>query len=278
MKLAVTAITADSECQPRLAMDARTVEDYASEMTEGAGFPPLTVFHDGDTYWLADGFHRLNAAIRAGLSEIDCDVRKGTKRDAVLFSCGANGSHGLRRTNQDKRRAVETLLKDPEWVGWSDPDIARSCGVGQTLVWTIRKSLISEISDEPQTKTYTNRWGNTSTMNVSNIGKGPKNTPGAIQRVPERMPAEVADELFADAESYEPDPEDVLPPVEWTGDDAAAFAQLQAVQAVADRDAQAVAYAAFGTNPMGARLFLHRANELNVWLMALIREMHAVVN
>lgn len=32
------------------------------------------------------------------------EVLRGTKRDAILYSVGANSTHGLRRTNADKRR------------------------------------------------------------------------------------------------------------------------------------------------------------------------------
>lgn len=39
-------------------------------------------------------------------------------REAILFIVGANASHGLRRTNADKRRTVERLLADEEWRGW----------------------------------------------------------------------------------------------------------------------------------------------------------------
>ena len=42
---------------------------------------------------------------------------KGTQRDAILWSISANATHGLRRTNEDKRRAVTRLLQDPECAG-----------------------------------------------------------------------------------------------------------------------------------------------------------------
>jgi hypothetical protein len=40
----------------------------------------------------------------------------------------------LRRSNADRRRAVMALLKDEEWSGWSDREIARRCRVGHVLV------------------------------------------------------------------------------------------------------------------------------------------------
>jgi hypothetical protein len=40
----------------------------------------------------------------------------------------------VRRTNEDKRRAVATLLNDPEWSQWSDREIGRRCGVRDRMV------------------------------------------------------------------------------------------------------------------------------------------------
>src|ERR687889_246436 len=104
-------------------------------MLLGAAFPPVVVFGEaaGD-YWLADGYHRWHAAGIAGLQTIAADVRAGGRREAILHSVGANAEHGWRRSNEDKRRAVLTLLADPEWVGWSDREIARRCGVGADIV------------------------------------------------------------------------------------------------------------------------------------------------
>lgn len=61
-------------------------------------------------------------------------------RDAILFSVGVNSSHGLRRTNADKRRSVMRLLDDAEWSTWSDREIARRCGVSQPFVGNLRPS------------------------------------------------------------------------------------------------------------------------------------------
>ena len=43
----------------RAEMNAATVEDYAAALADGKVFPPVTAFHDGEVYWLADGFHRV---------------------------------------------------------------------------------------------------------------------------------------------------------------------------------------------------------------------------
>lgn len=150
MKLSHSKIQLDGGTQTRVALHEETVAEYAAAMEEGAQFPPVVVFHDGTNYWLADGFHRVAAEKVVGWSETNADVKQGTRRDAVLYSVGANGEHGLRRTNADKRRAVETLLRDEEWVKWSDREIARRCGVGYSLVADARKVICPIRADTPR--------------------------------------------------------------------------------------------------------------------------------
>src|SRR3546814_19116660 len=106
-------------------------------MRANTAFPPVTIFYDGANHWLADGFHRYHATHKAELSDIHADIRSGTRRDAVLFSVGANFSHGLRRSNEDKRASVKTLIEDAEWSQWSDRQIAAACGVSHPFVAAI---------------------------------------------------------------------------------------------------------------------------------------------
>lgn len=54
------------EAQARAATSPEAIAEYADDMREGQRFPPIIVFLDGNTYWLADGFHRVAAAELAG--------------------------------------------------------------------------------------------------------------------------------------------------------------------------------------------------------------------
>lgn len=137
----VDAIRTDGGTQARAGMDGGTVYEYAESMKNGAQFPAVTVYYDGSDYWLADGFHRIAAAKECGLDEFEADVKQGTLRDAILHSVGANSTHGLRRSRQDKRRAIERLLLDDEWVNWSDREIARRTGTSHPMVANVRDSL-----------------------------------------------------------------------------------------------------------------------------------------
>lgn len=143
--LELDKIRIDGGTQSRASMNNEVVNEYTTLIEESmVDFPPVTVFYDGSDYWLGDGFHRVEAhklAFRKTLKTIKAEVRQGTQRDAILHSVGANANHGLRRTNADKRRAVEKLLYDDEWCQWSDREIARRCGVSAPTVASVRRDV-----------------------------------------------------------------------------------------------------------------------------------------
>ena len=169
--VALTAIVNDGGTQMRAGMDAATITEYSEALAEADAwpFPPIVVFYDGEKYWLADGFHRVNAAHRIGkFSQIPADVRAGTRRDAVLHAAGANASHGLRRTDGDKRRAVEVLLRDEEWSKWSNYEIARRCAVHESYVRKVKRDLGLDTTYSTQ---YTHpKTGEVTSMKTANIG------------------------------------------------------------------------------------------------------------
>lgn len=157
MPIAINSLRIDGGTQTRAQLNEAVVAEYAEVIRFGCALPPVTVYFDGSAYWLADGFHRYHAHRTAGAMEIDADVRNGTKRDAVLHSVGANASHGLRRTNEDKRRAVETLLADAEWSEWSNNAIAKACGVSHTFVAAIRSPEAAEKQQDNRDKNAAKR-------------------------------------------------------------------------------------------------------------------------
>ena len=139
MKL--TDIKLDTELQSRVTINEEAIHDYSEALREGAKFPAVTVFHDGSSYFLADGWHRYYAHKKAGLAIIEATVIEGTYRDAKRFSLGANDTNGIRKTNADKRKAVLSMLDDIEWSEWSDIAIAKECKVAAMTVGRIRKEL-----------------------------------------------------------------------------------------------------------------------------------------
>lgn len=181
MKIEIRLIRSDGGTQTRAVLDQATLAEYEQAWLDGAEFPPVVVFHDGTEYWLADGFHRVRSAVMAGLAGIEAEVRQGTRRDAVLFSVGANADHGLRRSNADKRRAVELLLRDGEWAAWSDREIARRCNVTHPFVAALREELARASGNGYQMERRFQRGGETYTMRTENIGAAAErlSAPGA---------------------------------------------------------------------------------------------------
>lgn len=166
--LDLAVIRTDGGTQPRSALNMLTVDEYKEAMTHGAEFPPVKVFFDGMNYWLADGFHRLAARKAGAFSGVKADIENGTHRDALLYSLGANATHGLARSNDDKRRAVTVMLEDPEWTKWSDSAIAEKLSVSQPFIGKIRKELITQNVISEQTE----RVGKDGVVrDTSNIGK-----------------------------------------------------------------------------------------------------------
>ena len=85
--------------------------------------------------------------------------------EAISHSVETNRIFGIRRTNAEKRKAVETFLKDEQWSQWSNREIARRCGVSEAMV---RRS---RISIKGQSRKFITGHGSIAEMRVDNIGK-----------------------------------------------------------------------------------------------------------
>ncbi len=135
--LAIDVLRIDADTQARVKISDETVEAY-SEVLESAGkewpFGPVDVFHDGNEYYVADGFHRTLAAARVKRASIPCRIHKGTAKDAKIFGMTANDTHGLRMTNEDKRACVLWLVKQG---GMTQEEMATKSGTSRRFVQKI---------------------------------------------------------------------------------------------------------------------------------------------
>jgi len=135
--LELDKIRIDGDTQPRVAINGNVVQQYAVDMERGAEFPPVQVMFDGVTYWLVDGFHRYHAHKKLAKVQIAVDITTGVQTDAQWESLTANKTHGLRRTNEDKIKAVLKALKlRPDH---SDNAIAAHVGVSPMTVAKYRE-------------------------------------------------------------------------------------------------------------------------------------------
>lgn len=187
--IALDKIRLDGGTQSRAELSQDTIDDYAQAMLDGVNFPDVIIFHDGKNHWLADGFQRTAAAKLAGRKEINASVKQGTIEDAVWYSAGANAIHGLRRSNADKRRAVEMLLRHEKWGKKPSREIARQCGVSDPFVLSIRGA--ASANGLQMAPVEVTRGGKTFPMKTGNInaGRSPVRVdPSTSQDIPDDEP------------------------------------------------------------------------------------------
>ncbi len=184
----VSTIRRDGGTQARVGNNEETVEAYAETMRDDrwkwtVENSVVVVKDPKGIHWLADGFHRVEAAQRAGRTIVWARVLKGDRRDAVLYAAGANATHGLRRTRADVRRAIEVLLRDEEWVKWSNAEIARKVRCSDKTVASVRIELTSA-SEIPRLTERQGADGKTYTMPQASPAR-----PVAVPVVVEEMDA-----------------------------------------------------------------------------------------
>jgi uncharacterized ParB-like nuclease family protein len=148
-KIALNKIRIEAGIQTRVQLDNATIKDYRRAMLDGVEFPPVVLFETqpGAEWILADGFHRVAAAQKAGREEILAEVHQGDRQAAITYALRANDQHGRRRTNADKRKSVEIALK--EFPDQSDRSLAEMCAVDKSLVASIRRRVADSTTYVP---------------------------------------------------------------------------------------------------------------------------------
>ena len=141
----ISSITLDHEIQSRCQIHDDVVAKYAAAMRQGEEFPPVIVFYNGATFWLADGFHRLRAKEVIGDLEILADVWQGGHQDAVLRAIEVNLKSELKLTEADVDKNIYKLIGHPEWKFWSDKEIANLCGTDEKHIYQLREQRIIDL-------------------------------------------------------------------------------------------------------------------------------------
>lgn len=194
MTLLLSQMNKNGGTQPRASVSSSVVDAYALDMQSGAVFPPIVVFYDGTTYWLADGFHRCAAAQKVGHDEIEAEVKQGTLEDAQWFSYGVNKEHdtaALRRTNADKRAAVEAALGHQKAPKLSNVEIAAHCGVSDETVRTYRKAILQSLEDSFSEKVVSDNSEGSLPVGNTASGEHQKEIPSLALAVPVMREVEV---------------------------------------------------------------------------------------
>jgi transposase-like protein len=199
-RMRLDALIRDERTQPREHIDIWVVSEYAEAMERGETFPPVVAFGTTNAAYLADGWHRVDAVMhREGWDdedadhtvEIEVDLRPGGLDEAIWHAASANATHGLRRSNADKRRAVELALHAR--ADLSNVDIARHCGVDEKTVRSVRAAL-EQASEIP--KVTERRGADGKVYSTEKIGARPS-TAAPEPVVVGDVTGEIADELEA---------------------------------------------------------------------------------
>jgi uncharacterized ParB-like nuclease family protein len=169
--LDLTSIRRDGGTQPRGMTDPATVAAYAEALELGAEFPPVDVMFDGEDYWLYDGYHRVAAYTQQQRWQVPAIVHQGTQTDAQWASYGVNQAHGLRRSTEDKERAIKAALRHPNAAALSNLAIAKHLGVSDKTVEKYRQQLVASSEIPKIAERTVTRGGATYTQNTANIGR-----------------------------------------------------------------------------------------------------------
>lgn len=193
------ALSKSKKLQCRVALNPEALADYTDhakshkEAGTDVEFPPGVVFRDeAGVNHLAAGYTRTAAMKEAGYDEFKFEVREGNARDAWLFGCKDNSTHGSRLTNKDKKYILETALEDKELVQLSSNGLAGMLGLSANYVTRNRPK-----SKTPGEVVAVRKTGKTSKVKTENIGNktGPK--------APKKAPKKKKDTGAADAKRVE---------------------------------------------------------------------------
>jgi len=92
-ELKIAELLASPLVDPTAHLDEAVVARYAKHL---GGLPPIVAFETGDGLLVADGYHRLAAARRAGRKTIATEVRRGSRADALRYAIEvASAQRGL---------------------------------------------------------------------------------------------------------------------------------------------------------------------------------------
>ena len=138
-EISLVDIIVDKKLNVREKLDDETIERYMESFHQ---LPPVVVFEvDEEELLLSDGFHRVEAAKRLEIDEIEVEVKQGTRQDAEEYAALANLKHGKPLTRAERKEAVVRLLKlRPERANqW----IAQDMGVSDMTVKKYREEMES---------------------------------------------------------------------------------------------------------------------------------------
>lgn len=147
----------DDSFQIRVETKEEKIQQYADYFLERDGwgdFPPIQVVYIDGKYMIADGIHRFNAAKRAGLEMIPCEVTPGDDWTLLEKSVEKNGVQGIDMGPKDWRK-FRRLVMEKICKGKIPPksyaEIAKLCKCSAMTIGNLRKEMETEGWKFPET-------------------------------------------------------------------------------------------------------------------------------
>ncbi len=147
----ISVLKYDPDLQVRVRIKKEMIDQYAECMETEEDlkhFPEIEVYFDGESYWLADGHHRVEAAKKRKHTRISAVVRRGSLDDAIWAAILANAKQGVALTKADRKRAVEIVVK--RWPEKSVRLIAETVKVSHMTVKRIRDAFSGVTNVTPE--------------------------------------------------------------------------------------------------------------------------------
>lgn len=148
-EIEIASIVRDVVVRAGAGVNRATVAEYAAAMQaieeavkkgkEAKPFPLPVCYRDRNVTRLADGAHRIEAAIALGATTVKVEIRVGGRKEALQYAVTSGRTHGLRFSTRDKQHQCEIFLKT--YPNMKDRAIGRELGVDHKTVKAARDRL-----------------------------------------------------------------------------------------------------------------------------------------
>lgn len=170
-KIELSSIRKDGQTQHRVSLRPTIIAQWAEQMLEGVDFPPVTIWWDGECYWLSDGFTRCAAAELAGFVDILSEIHNGSLSDAQWSSYSANATHGVIRRRVETESVIGLALRHPNAATLSTVSMAKHLHLPEATVRYWRNKLIESSQLCEDNFRIVTRGPSQYALRIGNLGK-----------------------------------------------------------------------------------------------------------
>lgn len=115
VSIPLSRIATREDWQVRSRLDKGAMARYDAAYRSGVAMAPIWLSPVGEALFVLDGWHRLTAANRAGLTHIDAIVIDTTPEGAAWKAAQANMAHGVPLKKAEYRKVFRALVQSGEY-------------------------------------------------------------------------------------------------------------------------------------------------------------------